>query len=373
MAISRDILKELALEAGVDQAGVTTVKPLTYMKERLEKRKKENRETPFEESDAELRLDPGRQLKKARSIITVAVPYAPPDHPDPKGRSEPAGKVARCARGLDYHILVEELSRRVVEKLQTEINPTFAYRILCDRSPLLERELTRNSGLGLIGENCTLINPIYGSYTALGTILVDMDIEPDQPEEGFCQKCGKCREACPTGALAAPYIINPNLCLSYLTQAPGIFPRELRPRLGRQIYGCDICQESCPHNRDITSSPFPEMAFSYFPAEPLLMPLLRITQKEYKSTIGLTSAGWRGKTTLQRNAVIALGNIKDPSSIRSLSALLENDPRPVIRAHAAWALGRIRTEKALFALEKSYQNDPEAEVRAEAKAALEGS
>lgn len=370
MAITRNIIKELALQAGADQVGITGAKPLLYMKERLDKRLKEKRVTSFEESDPASRLDPGRRLKKARSIITMAVPYAPPDHPDPVKGAEPAGKVARCARGLDYHGLVEELGRKVVEKLRQEIKPAFNYLILCDRSPLLERELARNSGLGVIGENCTLINPTYGSYTALGTILVDMEIEPDQAETGSCQKCGKCREACPTGALEAPYVINPNICLSYLTQVSGIFPRELRPRLGRQVYGCDICQESCPHNKGVPGSPFPEMAFSYFPAEPLLMPLLRITQKEYKSTIGLTSAGWRGKTTLQRNAVIALGNIKDPSSVRSLSALLANDPRPVIRAHAAWALGRIRTGKALFALEKSNQNDPEAGVRAEAMAAL---
>ncbi len=371
MGISNNKLKEIALAAGPLRVGVTPAEPLNYMTERLEKRKKESRITPFEESNHHLRLSPGHLLRGSRSIITVAVPYAAPEVKEPKISGQPAGIVARCARGLDYHNLVEAHCRRVVENLKKECGQTFEYRILCDRSPLIERELARNSGLGIIGENCTLINLEYGSYTALGTILVTLELEPDQPNHEYCRQCGQCRQACPTGALIEPYIINPYLCLSYLTQAPGILPRPLRPKLGRHIYGCDICQDSCPHNSGVKKSPLPETAFAFFPAEPLLLPLLRMTQKEFRTTVSLTSAGWRGKTTLQRNAIIALGNIQDPASERALAVILENDSRTIIRAHAAWALGRIKTRKALFALEKSYQNDPESEVRKEAKLALE--
>ncbi len=371
MAISSSKLKEIALAAGPGQVGVTTAEPLNYMKERLQKRKNEKRITPFEESDYHLRLSPGHLLQGSRSIITVAVPYAAPEHQDPIITNQPAGIVARCARGLDYHNLVEAQCRRVVENLKKECGSTFKYRIMCDRSPLLERELARNSALGLIGENCTLINREYGSYTALGTILVTLELEPDQPNREYCRQCGQCRQACPTGALIEPSIINPYLCLSYLTQAPGILPRSLRPKLGRHIYGCDICQDSCPHNSAVKKSPLPETAFAFFPAEPLLLPLLRMTQKEFKTTINLTSAGWRGKTTLQRNAIIALGNIQDPAAEHALAVILENDSRSIIRAHAAWALGRIKTGKSLFALEKSYQNDPESEVRKEAELALD--
>jgi len=372
VVISKGKLKELALSAGADQVGVTTTQPLCYMNERLEKRRKEKRITPFEENDLALRLSPSSLLQGSQSIITIAVPYAAPEHPGPAISGGAVGKVARCARSLDYHILVEDLCRRVVEKLQKTTGPGFKYRILCDRSPLLERELARNSGLGLIGENCHLINPAYGSYTALGTILIDLDLEPDRANAANCHQCGRCRQSCPTGALIGPYLINPYLCLSYLTQAPGIFPRKMRSRLGGQIYGCDICQEVCPHNETVKSSPIPEAAFSFFPAEPLLLPLLRLTQKEFKTTIGLTSAGWRGKTTLQRNAIIALGNLKDPEAVRPLALMLENDPRTVIRIHTAWALGRIGAGKAPYALEKSSRNDPENEVRKEAKLALGG-
>ncbi len=371
MFINGRIIKEIALSSGADQVGITTAEPLFYMKERLENRKKEHRITPFETSEPYSRIKPGLLLQDCQSIITIAAPYAAAEHPVPQKTAEPTGKVARCARSLDYHVLIETLCRQIIKGLQQEFGTGFEYRILCDRSPLLERELVSNSGLGLIGENCTLINHRYGSYTALGTILTTLAFEPDQPEGKHCMQCGRCREACPTGALLAPYIINPYLCLSYLTQASGCFPRTMRSKMDRQIYGCDICQEICPHNQDAKCSPIPEMAFSFFPAKPLLLPLLRLTQKEFKTTINLTSAGWRGKTILQRNAVIALGNIKDPHTVKPLAAILKNDNRAIIRLHTAWALGRIRNGKALFALEKAYHNDPDLEVRKEAKLALQ--
>ncbi len=371
MLISSSKLKELAASNGVDQIGVTSADPLDYMQERLQRRINEERVTPFEENNPALRLSPAHLLKHCRTIITLVIPYQAADHRLPLKEDQPLGKVARCARSIDYHRIVEVKAGELIGKIKRETASSFNYRVLSDRSPLLERELTRNSGLGLIGENCTLINPRYGSYGALGTILIDKYIEPDRATKMSCEGCGRCREVCPTGALEEPYILNPYRCLSYLTQAAGVFPRELRPFLGRQIYGCDTCQEICPHNENVISSPFKESAFFFLPAEPPLLPLLRMTRKEYELTINLTSAGWRGKTTLQRNAVIALGNIEDPAAVRPLVNLLENDFRPVIRLHAAWALGRIRDKKSLYALEKSYQRDPEAGVKSEAKLALE--
>ena len=134
----------------------------------------------------------------------------------------------------------------------------------------------------------------------------------------------------------------------------------MRPLLGNRIYGCDQCQDACPQNRGAARSPLAEFNFSYFPAEPLLLPMLEMTGKEYNLTVGLTSAGWRGKTTLQRNAVIALGNSGDPRAVRTLARLLENDSRPLIRLHSAWALGRIGGAVARFHLEKAqcYETDP---------------
>jgi epoxyqueuosine reductase len=342
------------------------------MLERLELRISENRLTPFEEHNPALRISPATLLDGCRSIITIAIPYSGPELPVPHSEDLPRGQVARCARSADYHLLVEFKAGQLVQALKQEYGASFNHRILSDRSPLLERELALRSGLGIIGENCTLINCHYGSYTALGTILLDMDAEPTSKrvETAGCQSCGKCLEACPTGALTAPFIINPQLCLSYLSQATGAYPRKLRAAAGNLLYGCDLCQEVCPHNKGVKPSPLPETAFSLFPAEPLLIPLLSMSQREFDLTVSLTSAGWRGKTTLQRNAVIALGNSKSEAAVKPLARLLENDPRPVIRIHAAWALGRIGSQKARFSLEKSFKYDQDPDVKKEAKQAL---
>jgi len=322
---------------------------------------------PFEEINPDKRISAAALLDRCRSIISIAIPYKTAGFTASNAGEQPSGLVARCARSVDYHKVVKKYADLLVKAISKERGKTFGYRILSDRSPLLERELALNSGLGLIGENCTLINSLYGSYVALGTILVDQPLEPDEPSlPQVCCSCGKCLKECPTGALTAPFIIDPQRCLSYLTQSSGVFPREFRILLGNRIYGCDCCQEVCLYNDDSASSPFPETAFQLFPGNPLLIPLLKISQKEFEMTIGLTSAGWRGKTTLQRNVVIALGNSKSKDAIKPLTRVLENDPRPVIRLHAAWALGRIGGAKAKFALEKSRQYDSEEAVREEA-------
>lgn len=371
MLIKKEKLKKLAESVGISQLGITTAEPLVHMRNRLQRRIAEGRVTPFEEIDPALRLSPEHILPGCRSIIVLVVPYMIKDSFMPASEGEQRGLIARCARGIDYHNIVEQKAGQIVALIRSETGKAFNYRILSDRSPLLERELARSAGLGWIGENCTLVNSRYGSFTALGTILVNMEIEVDEPVDGSCRHCRLCQEACPTGALKEPYILDPRLCLSYLNQAAGIFPRDMRRFMENRIYGCDRCQEVCPHNQAVDYSPFSEFSFPLFPAEPLLIPLLTMTRKEFDQTIGLTSAGWRGKTILQRNAVIALGNSVDQAAVRPLSRLLENDPRPLIRLHSAWALGRIGGVKARYAIEKSRHNDPEAAVKEEALIALE--
>jgi len=373
LSTNLELIRDLASELKIDQVGVISSDPLYYMLPRLHRRIDEKRITPFEETKPAGRISPDLLLNNCQSIIVLALPYTAASQGIPETADAPRGIVARCARSIDYHILLECKASELAQNLKTYSPEAFNYKVLCDRSPLLERELAFRSGLGLIGENCTLINHRYGSYVTLGTILVDKKIEPPGqfPLKKHCLRCGKCRKACPTGAISEPYILNPHLCLSYLTQAPGVFPRELRPRLGGRIYGCDSCQDACPLNKNTASSPHPEVAFSFFPAEPLLIPVINMTQKEFKLTIEKTSAGWRGKTTIQRNAVIALGNNGDKTAVKELAKLLENDPRAVIRLHAAWALGRLSGKKARRALDKSRLNDPETMVKNEAELALD--
>ncbi len=370
MPIGLPAIKKMGRFFNIDQVGVASAEPLESMRHPLEKRIREGRLTPFEEHNPALRLSPARLLPGCCTIINLAIPYnRPAPFPTPAGEG-PKGFVSRCARSVDYHLVVEEKASLLAGKIREVSDTPVRHLILTDRSPLLERELARKSGLGVTGENCCLINPLYGSYVALGTILLDITIEPDQDTGEDCLKCGKCREACPTGALTEPYTLNPDRCLSYQSQVSGIFPSKWRTSLGNRLYGCDLCQEACPLNRKAAVSPLAEFSRELFPAEPELFALLKMTRREFDTTIRLTAAGWRGKTTLQRNAVIALGNSKAGNAVKPLARTLENDPRRLIRLHAAWALGQLGGRQAAFALGKCSERDPEESVRREALIAL---
>ena len=371
-----DLLPELAAAAGLVQAGIAPVESPPGLLPRLRRRAAENRVTPFEEKDPALRLDPKRLLPGCRSIIVVGLSHAGPEkEPDPLPAAPgPRGLVARCGRGPDYHLLVKSRAERLLELLKKELPGPLSSRILADRSPLVERELARQAGLGLIGENCTLITPEGGSFISLGTILLDRDLEPGEPLTQSCRQCARCREACPTGALLEPFIIDPHRCLSYISQSPGIVPLSARPLMGTRLYGCDRCQEVCPLNRPpdraATEANLPGQ-FTFFPAQPLLLPILEMTKKEFACTVGLTSAGWRGKSTLQRNAVIALGNSGDRAAVPALVRLLEEDPRPLLRLHAAWALGRLGGKVARRSLELQLRRETEPAVTRELRLAME--
>lgn len=372
MALSAEIITEMAACCGLDLAGAVEATPLYYLRQRLEQRCREGRVTAFEEPEINRRIDPKLIWPEVRSIVVVGSSYLMPPGEQVAPPTEPLGKVARCAQGLDYHRQLERKAERLISDLQKKLSTPLNYRLLIDRSPLVERELAMLAGLGLIGENCNLIAPSRGSYIALGTILIDRQVEPSAPPGSTsCPGCGRCLEACPTGALIAPYIIDPARCLSYLTQSPGVIPEPVRPLMGNLLYGCDRCQEVCPYNQGAAATASPEESFLFFPAEPRLIPLLFMTRKEFSFTIALSAAGWRGKTTLQRNAVIALGNLKYPEAVGPLARVLAQDPRPVIRLHAAWSLGAIGGVKARFYLEKCRQQDPHRFVREEARAALE--
>jgi epoxyqueuosine reductase len=366
-------LQALAAAAGLELARVTAAAPLNHLTARLLDRAKQGRVTPFEEKEPARRVNPDHLLPGCRSIIVIGLPYpAGPDEPSRADAAGPRGLVARCARGLDYHRIVAQKGESLARLLKKELAAPLRYRVLCDRSPLVERELARLAGLGRIGENCTLITPAHGSFVALGTILLDRLLEEDAPLPGGCTGCGRCRAACPTGALTAPYILDYSRCLAYLTQVSGIVPAAMRPLFEERLYGCDRCQEVCPLNRDPRrAEPLANSAL-FFPGEPLLLPLLQISRKEFAETIGRSAAGWRGKTTIQRNAVIALGNRGDPAAVPALARLLEADPRPVIRLHSAWALGQIQGRAARQHLENCLQREDDPLVKEEARHALDG-
>jgi epoxyqueuosine reductase len=333
-----DLKQQIITQAknlGLDIIGFAPARTLLHVRGYLDRRVKESRHTTLEWDDLAERVDPELLLQGVKTVITLGVSYY---HPEPKPAGGLRGTLSRSAWGTDYHLVLgrklKELAQFIEDMTGARVEP------FVDTGPPVDRAWGIEGGVGWSGKNCALIHPHFGSWVFLGNIFTDLVLEPDTPLIGACGECDLCLKACPTQALRQEHIIDPFRCVSYLTQMKGFVPREYRSLMGTKIYGCDTCQVVCPANKQAAQSsavefkPDPELAF------PLLTDLLSLSNREFKAQFGRSAAGWRGRTVLQRNALISLGNSKSKESKGILCACLK-DSRPVIRGHAAWALGEI--------------------------------
>jgi epoxyqueuosine reductase len=318
------------------------------------------------------RIQPG-----VRSVVTVAANYhtgpLPPEASDDRSR----GIVASYAWGDDYHdLLLARLgqlasSLPVAPEAHAKARP--GYRAYVDTGPILERELAARAGLGFVGKNSNLIHPRLGSWLFLCELLLTVELprlEPP-PARGTCGRCTRCLEACPTGALVAPYVLDARRCISYLTiELKGPIPRELRPLVGNRIFGCDICQEVCPWNRRF-ARPTAEPAFQPRPEAiaPALLDLMALDDAGFRQRFRGSPVKRAKRRGLLRNTAVALGNWGDAAAVPGLVRALE-DSEPLIRGHAAWALGRVDSEEGRQALEQARQHEGDDWVREEIRLAL---
>lgn len=283
------------------------------------------------------RADPRRILPSARSVLVVGAAY---------GRGAllelPAlhGRVARYAWGEDYHRWVLRRLKALVELLRAQLGP-FAARCYVDTGPVLERAWAQAAGLGWIGKNACLIHPRLGSFFFLGVALLEADLPPSPaPSLPDCGSCTRCLDACPTGALVAPGVVDARRCLSYLTiEYRGALPPELRPALGEYVLGCDRCQEVCPWN--VAPAPARENALSAVEAALYLLDVLRLEEADFRARFRQTAL-WRAtREGLARNAAVVLGNRGDPAARPYLELAARGSPSALVREHARWALARL--------------------------------
>lgn len=298
------------------------------------------------------RADLRGTMPDVRSVVVVAQEYFqedPPGIPEDPAR----GVVARYARGVDYHDVLKTRLQDLLAWIRREVRLRglasevrgFAY---VDTGPILERDLARRAGLGWLGKNTMLIHPRQGSYAFLGILLLDLPLPPDPPfEADRCGSCRACLDACPTGALlgrdesGAP-VMDARRCISYLTiELKGPLPRDLRPRIGNRIFGCDICQEVCPFSRKFSAiSEEPAYkAFSWTDG-PSLVELMGLSEEEFSSAFSGSPVKRAKRRGFLRNVAVALGNWGSMEAVPALSAALD-DSEPLVRGHAAWALGEI--------------------------------
>jgi epoxyqueuosine reductase len=246
-------------------------------------------------------------------------------------------------------------------------------RYYVDTGPVIDRAAARRAGIGWYGKNTMIITRRgHGSWVFLGEILTDIPFPPDNPDDGDCGRCTLCLDACPTGAIIAPYTVDARRCISYLTiEHRGAIPREVRPLIGEHIFGCDICQVVCPHNAKSPARSHPEFApRDGIGARPALIPLLNITEEEFQQRFRGSAIMRAKRRGLRRNVAVALGNVRDPASVPALLEALADETDPLVRGHAAWALGRIGTEEAREGLRRSLAREPDLDVQGEITLAL---
>lgn len=294
---------------------------------------------PFEPEDLPPRTDPGMLLDGARSVIVVAMSYHHQDPPRPQGLR---GRLSKYCRGLDYHDLMLERLRQLAHRLETEHGARSV--VYVDTGPPLERAFAEKAGLGRMGKNTNLIIPKLGSWVFLGMLVTDLEIEPDSAATySICGQCRLCLEACPTRCLD-DWVLDSERCLGYLNQKDGEVPEWARESMGDWLFGCDVCQDVCPHNKRALSGLIPEFAPLEYPgAFPDLVSLVEMTEVQFQEWFGPTAADWRGSQAIRRNALVALGNTGDRRAIPVVEAHL-SDSDEVLAEQAAWAVERL--EKA---------------------------
>jgi epoxyqueuosine reductase len=340
------------------------------------------------------RADPRLILPECRSILVLGVRYPALASQTPREQgavesqknTEPAGRVAAYAWGLDYHDVLKERLQALVVFIEREIGHTVPNRWYTDTGPVLERELAQRAGLGWIGKNTCLINPKQGSYFLLAEILLGIDLEPDEPfAADRCGSCTRCLEACPTGCILPDRTLDASRCISYLTiELKGAIPLYLRPQMGDWIFGCDVCQQVCPWNLRF-ATPQGDPAFATPPdggsskepmTDPSTKPRINLT-RELSLTTQEFSRKFKGSPVKRakrrgylRNVALALGNAGDPTAVPALEEALLKDLEPLVRGHAAWALGRTGGELAREALAAALRGEADSAVREEIRLAL---
>ncbi|WP_090443223.1 tRNA epoxyqueuosine(34) reductase QueG [Natronincola peptidivorans] len=347
---------------GIDMMGFTSAEAFEDLRDIINMRKKAGYLSGFAENDIELRVNPKKTMSEAKSILVIGVPYYVKDEMQHQEKlPEFYGELARTAWGKDYHQVLKEKMENIASFIKKE-EKDFQYKIFVDTGPLVDRHVAYRAGLGWYGYNSLLMNKKYGSWFFIGYMLNNIAFEADKESIcTTCYQCNLCIKHCPKGAIEAPYKFNAQKCLSNILQQKGDIGEEDRSILGQRLYGCDICQSVCPHNKEIEG-----ISENYFypkdvSCKPDLIELLNISNKEFKETYGKTSAGWRGKTVLQRNAIIAIVNQQKSTALPHLLPLLQ-DIRPEIRKYAVWAISVLAPQEACKILMKTKAKEKNQEV-----------
>jgi epoxyqueuosine reductase len=327
-------LARLGEELGIDVVGATVAEPYAETERLIRERRARGlfADMRFTMARPNVSCHPEALLDGARTVVSAALCYYAPGPEAGMGE----GRLPRYTWADHYALLREKL-----EALGEQLGGR--YRVLVDANQHVDREGAARAGVGFYGKNTMLITRKHGSWVVLGTLVTDVEIEPSRPLELDCGSCTLCIEACPTGALDEPGVVDSTKCLSYWTQAPDAVPEEYRPELSAQVYGCDICQDVCPWNRGIEKRRAGEAPPSG--AEPVvsLLEWLRAPDEVLRDRYERLYFPKNDPRYLRRNALVAAGNSADTRLVDAVRPYAEGDDQ-LLREHAEWALARLEDQ-----------------------------
>lgn len=347
-------LVALGRSNGLDAVGVAPADPFASTLADLNERKAQGLHggMNFTYRNPERSTDPGRGVPGAQALVVGARSYLAPAPPTQEAGG-PQGRVARYAWRDHYAALREGLTA-VADELAGH---GWRARVVADDNALVDREAARRAGLGWYGKNANLLLPGTGSWFVLGSVITDAPLpttpENERPADG-CGTCTRCLDACPTGAIVAPGVVDARRCLAWLLQDTGVFPHEYRAALGDRIYGCDDCQEVCPPNRrtqrqlgDEADGPDADGNEAWVD----LLDIFALDDAAVLERYGRWYIPQREARYLRRNALVVLGNSADALDERVIAVLRQalTDRDPLIRSHAIWAARRLGREDLIAA------------------------
>jgi len=304
----------------------------------------------------EKRLDPRKMLTDCQSIIVVADRYRSGTSPE-ETYSTPTGRIARYAQGVDYHREIKKRLFRLCDDLSAQF-PNHTFRAAVDTAPVKENDHAVRAGIGYIGKNTLIIEPAIGSGLLLGEVLTTLPLEPNnQTITDHCGTCVRCIEACPTSALT-PYSVDANRCISYLTiEHRSLIDPKLHEMMGDWIFGCDICQEVCPHNGDSRQSIQADVNDAYAPLRSGfdLLEVLGWAEENRRAVLAGSAMKRAKRDMLKRNALIAVGGMLHTLSpeikrefITKIKTMAqpESEESEIVRGTARVLLKRLPTSRA---------------------------
>jgi epoxyqueuosine reductase len=335
-------VRAVLAEAGITHVGITTVEVLADARAELFRRRSEglHGDMEFTYRDPERSTDPLRAVVGARSVIVAAKPYLTDTDPSrPGAAAGPQARVGRYA-WVDHYAPLRVALRDVAKRIRRADHRAVAF---ADDNSIVDRAVAHRAGLGWYGKNANLLLPGAGSWFVLGSIVTTVEYEPTpHPVPDGCGTCVRCIDACPTGAIVAPGVIDANRCISWILQKPGSIPDEYRAAIGDRIYGCDDCQDACPISVRLgrrNTIELDERADAWVDA----IELLDATDEWIDDRYGHWYVTNREFRWVRRNALVVIGNVGDPSDAR-VQRVVEHYRAhidPILAEHATWAAERL--------------------------------